>query len=96
MTRRGVLGRKASALYIEIAPQDAARLGITEECEVTVESRRGAIKGKAKVTEKVPAGMLFIPFHFAEAAANMLTAAVCDNTSGTPAFKINAVKLKRS
>jgi len=38
--------------------------------------------------------MVFLPFHFAEAGANVLTAAVIDPDSETPAYKINAVKVE--
>lgn len=95
MTRRGALGKKLGGLYIEISPDDAAAAGIADGERITVESRRGSVSGAAKVTDRVPRGMLFIPFHFTEAKANNITAAVCDATSETPAFKVNAARVRR-
>lgn len=59
--------------YVEINPQNAAKLGIKDGDTVKVISRRGNVKVKAKVTDIVDEDVVFMPFHFAEGAANMLT-----------------------
>ncbi len=95
MTRRSAAALKQNELYIEINPADAAELGAEEGDFITAESRRGAVTGRASVTRKVPEGMVFIPFHFAESPTNQITAAALDPTSETPAFKVNSVKLRK-
>lgn len=95
MTRRGAPGRHLKELYIEINPADAKNLALAEGETLTVTSRRGSVSGRARITEKVAPGMVFLPFHFAEAPANLLTAAVWDPTSETPGFKVSAVRLSK-
>jgi predicted molibdopterin-dependent oxidoreductase YjgC len=82
-------------LHIEINPVDAEQIGVREGELLCVSSRRGEVRGKAKITEKVPPKMVFVPFHFGEAPANALTAAAIDPTSETPAFKISAVRVQK-
>jgi formate dehydrogenase alpha subunit len=97
MTRRSpTLERQAPEAYVEINPKDAETLGIGDRGEVKVSSRRGEIIIKAKVTEKVPPKTVFIPFHFAEAAANRLTIAALDPKAKIPEFKVCAVNLERA
>lgn len=93
MTRRSAPGEFITALYIEINPSDAEKANVTDETLIRIISRRGSVEGAARVTETVPPGVVFLPFHFAEAAANNLTANVWDKTSETPPFKISAVKV---
>lgn len=95
MTRRSAPGEFITELYVEINPLDAKKLGADEGDMLRVASRRGRVEGAARVTETVPPGVLFLPFHFAEAAANNLTAAVWDPVSETPPFKISAVKVEK-
>lgn len=95
MTRRSAPGLFMKELYIEINPEDAQRMGLSEGDRFKVVSRRGNVEGAAKVTDRVPEGMVFLPFHFAEAPANLLTASVWDPTSETPPFKISAVRIER-
>ena len=95
MTRRSALSGKEKELYIEINPKDAAALSINNEDFMTAESRRGEVSGRARLSERVPAGMVFIPFHFSESAANQITASALDPTSETPAFKVNSVRLRK-
>jgi len=76
-----------------IHPEDAARLGVATDEEVGVESRRGAIKVKARVTEKVPPGVIFIPFHFGESPANALTNPALDPVAKIPEYKVAAARI---
>ncbi|MHA2059778.1 MAG: molybdopterin dinucleotide binding domain-containing protein, partial [Candidatus Ranarchaeia archaeon] len=62
---------------------------------VKVSSRRGNIKIKAFVTDIVDDGAVFIPFHFAEAAANVLTNPALDPIAKIPEFKVCAVSIKK-
>jgi formate dehydrogenase alpha subunit len=79
--------------FVEIHPQDAARLGIAPDQMVTVASRRGEITVRALVSERSRPGVVFIPFHFAEAAANALTNTVRDEKCKIPELKVCAVRI---
>ncbi|MBI5361349.1 MAG: formate dehydrogenase subunit alpha [Planctomycetes bacterium] len=80
--------------YVEVNPEDAERLGFQHGQHVNVTSRRGTIKIKANVTDKVPPGTVFIPFHFAECAANILTNNALDPVSKIPEYKVCAVRIE--
>jgi predicted molibdopterin-dependent oxidoreductase YjgC len=58
-----------------------------------VTSRRGEVVLRASVTEKTTIGVVFIPFHFAEAAANLLTNDALDPQAKIPEFKACAVQV---
>ncbi len=80
---------------VEISPQDAQELNITDGEIIEVASRRGKVRAKAKVTEKSDEGVVFMSFHFHEAAANLLTIAALDPISKIPEYKVCAVKVKK-
>ncbi len=93
MTRRtDALNSEVPAGYVEINPEDAKRLGVRSGMEVTLETRRGKIAATAKVTQRVPQGSIFVPFHFSESCANILTNPALDPTCKMPEFKVCAVK----
>jgi formate dehydrogenase major subunit len=81
--------------YMEMNPGDMERMKIGPEEQVKVSSRRGAIEIKATPSERVVAGSVFIPFHFAEAAANMLTNEALDPTSKIPELKVAACRIEK-
>ncbi len=81
---------------VEINPQDAQELKVEDGEFVEVISRRGKIKAKAKVTEKSGKGVVFMSFHFREAAANLLTNAALDPVAKIPEYKVCAVKIKKT
>lgn len=85
----------APEAYVEINEEDAKNLGIGEGQKVKVKSRRGEISIKAKVSLRSPKGVLFIPIHFEEASANILTNDLLDPKSKTPEFKVCAVKIEK-
>lgn len=91
MTRRSKLDDIYPEPTVEIHPADARNLGIQAGEWIRVRSRRGAIRVKSIITERSPQGMLFIPFHFAEAAANELTNDVRDPQAKIPDYKVCAV-----
>jgi formate dehydrogenase alpha subunit len=96
MTRRSEkLDREVPAGYVEISPEDADRLGLGKSEMVRVISRRGEIETTAWITRRVPPGTVFIPFHFAEAAANMLTNPALDPVAKIPEYKVAAVRVEK-
>ncbi|GAB4113172.1 MAG: formate dehydrogenase subunit alpha [Candidatus Caldatribacteriota bacterium] len=80
---------------VEISPQDAKELNIKDGEMVEVSSRRGKIRAKTQITEKSGKGVVFMSFHFYEAAANLLTNAALDPISKIPEYKVCAVKVKK-
>jgi len=81
---------------VEINPEDALQLGIRPDNGlVEVASRRGKVNVKAKVADKVPPGVVFMTFHFKEAAANLLTIDVLDPLAKIPELKVCAVKIQK-
>jgi formate dehydrogenase alpha subunit len=82
--------------FIEINPEDARTLDINGGASVKVSSRRGSIVLKATVTKKLQKGLVFIPFHFREAAANVLTSSTAlDPIAKIPSFKVSAVRIEK-
>jgi predicted molibdopterin-dependent oxidoreductase YjgC len=61
-----------------------------------VASRRGEIQAKAQISENAVEGTIFIPFHYATAAANMLTNAALDPTAKIPEYKVCAVRIEKA
>ena len=94
MTRRSKLDDIYPEPTVEIHPQDATPLGISAGDWIKVRSRRGEIEVKTLITERSPQGMVFIPFHFAEAAANELTLDARDPTAKIPDYKMCAVAIE--
>jgi predicted molibdopterin-dependent oxidoreductase YjgC len=94
MSRRSPgLDAIAPAAKVEINPQDAARLAIVEGDPVRVTSRRGHVVAAAHVTRRSPPGTVFMTFHYAEAAANLLTIDALDPQAKIPEFKACAVRI---
>lgn len=93
LTRNSQLDDLYPEALVEVNPADAARLGISDNQAVRVSSRRGSIVLRTKVTYKTTMGVLFIPFHFAEAAANLLTIDALDPLAKIPEYKACAVRL---
>ncbi len=80
--------------FVEISGSDAKKIGVENGKMVNVFSRRGKIKARLQVSEKAVDGTIFIPFHFAGAAANRLTNAELDPTAKIPEFKVCAIKIE--
>lgn len=96
MTRRTcILEDVDDGPYVEINPADAEKLGIKNGENVRAVTRRGTITVPALVTERVNSGMVFIPFHYREAAANLLTNDAFDPVSKIPEAKVCAVRLEK-
>jgi formate dehydrogenase major subunit len=90
------LNERAPEAYVEISLKDAARLGLQDGGMATIASRRGKIEARVKIITTAADGTVFIPFHFAKAAANKLTNAALDPISGIPELKVCAVKIGKA
>ena len=93
MTRNSVLSEAYPEARVEMHPADAEIHGIRNGDPVKVQSRRGEVILRVTVTEKTSVGVVFIPFHFAEAAANLLTNDALDPQALIPEFKACAVQV---
>ena len=79
---------------MEINPDDAKRLNINGDL-LEVRSRRGSVKVKAKVSDHLPPGVVFMTFHFKEAAVNLLTNDALDPIAKIPGYKVCAVNIRK-
>ncbi len=93
MKSEGIMDR-APESFVEISREDAGSLGIIDGKMVSVSSRRGTITAVAKISEKAVDGTIFIPFHYAQAAANRLTNTALDPVCGIPELKVCAVNIE--
>jgi formate dehydrogenase alpha subunit len=82
--------------YVEIHPEDAANLSVKEGDTVKLATRRGEIEVPARISKKVKPGLLFVPFHFAENSANVLTNSAFDPAAKIPEYKVCAVKIEKA
>ena len=89
------LNQLASSSYVEINEITANKLGIADGDRVRLASRRGEIETTARITEIIDEGVLFMPFHFAEGAANYLTNTARDPIAKIPELKVAAVKIEK-
>ena len=98
----GTMTRKVEGLnalnpeeLVEINPKDASAVGVSD-CEmVKIQSRRGEVVAKAKVTEASPPGMISMTFHFAESPTNVLTNPALDPVAKIPELKFTAVRIEK-
>jgi formate dehydrogenase major subunit len=97
----GAMTRRASVLddlepeaVASLAPAELRRLGIAPGARVRVTTRRGTIELKARSDSAVAPGMVFIPFCYAEAAANLLTNPQLDPWGKIPEFKYCAARVE--
>jgi len=93
LTRHSKLDELYPEARIEINPADAARLKMEDGQAVRVSSRRGTVVLRAWVTQRATVGVVFIPMHFAEAAANLLTIDALDPLAKIPEYKACAVRI---
>ncbi len=96
MTRRCEhLDSEMPELITDLNPDDGKRLEIKNGDYIRVSSRRGSIVSRVHLTDRVKAGMIFMPLHFEEAAANLLTNPALDPVSKTPEYKVCGVRLEK-
>jgi len=96
MTRRSGSLRLKAEDALEIHPADAAARGIADGDPVAIASAHGEARARARITTRVPAGVLFLSFHFPETGANQLPGGVRDRISGCPEYKVTAVEVRRA
>ena len=96
MTGRSAIEEAFPEAICEMHPDDAKELGLETGDWIDVSSRRGTITLRVLVTGRSPQGTIFIPFHFAEAAANLLTLDRVDERAKIPDYKNTAVKIEKS
>jgi predicted molibdopterin-dependent oxidoreductase YjgC len=95
MTRRSVgLDSREPVPVVDINPIDALELCVSEGDTLRVTSRRGSMLIGARISDRQARGQIFIPFHFREAAANLLTNPRLDPYAKIAEFKISAVKVE--
>lgn len=94
MTRRTPDLRLLPEETLDVHPEDAARLGLSDGAAVRVTSRWGAAVLSARTTRAVRPGEVFAAFHFPEAEINALTSSHTDDVTGCPEFKVTAVDLR--
>jgi formate dehydrogenase major subunit len=97
----GAMTRRASVLddlepeaVASLAPADLRHMGLKPGARIRVSTRRGAIELKARADGAIPPGMVFIPFCYVEAAANILTNPQLDPIGKIPEFKFCAAKVE--
>ena len=90
------LNELAPECFVEISEQDAEAYNIGDGDFLKIRSRRGEIEARAKLSEEAVKGTVFIPFHFAKAAANKLTNSALDPVAKIPEYKVCAVQIEKA
>jgi formate dehydrogenase alpha subunit len=94
----GTMSRRSKVLVelrpegtAEMHPSDATKLGLIEHDLVALTSKRGRLETTLHITEKSPPGVVFMPFHWHEAPANILTSDALDPVAKIPEYKVSAI-----
>ncbi|WP_405595452.1 formate dehydrogenase subunit alpha [Streptomyces sp. NBC_01410] len=95
MTRRGGNLRLDPVDHLDLHPDDAARYGLRDGKQVTVESRHGRALLVARVGEETAPGQVFCSFHFPASGVNSLTSDRSDTVTSCPEYKVTAVRVSR-
>jgi formate dehydrogenase alpha subunit len=97
MTRRStLLDREFPRMFVQIHPADAAAMGIRHTDKVRVSTRRGELVVAPAITDRVKPGVLWMPFHFTEAPANLLTNDAFCPIARTGEYKVCAAKVEKA
>jgi len=97
MTRNSPsLHREMPKGFMEVNPDDAKKIGLKEGGSAKLVSRRGSIVADVHITTRVEKGTVFMPFHFAEASANVLTNTAFDPIAKIPELKVCSVRLEKA
>jgi formate dehydrogenase alpha subunit len=96
MTRRSEpLSWREPRNYAEVSAEDAAAVGVRDGGPVVIHGRRGQVRTQARVSRRVSPGVVFLPFHWKEAPANLLTQDFAlDPLAKIPEFKVCTVRLE--
>ncbi len=81
--------------FVEINPNDAKNYNIEDREVVSVSTRRGSIRIKAKISGRIQPNTIFIPFHFYESCANRLTIDALDPACKIPEYKVCSCKIEK-
>ena len=92
--RESGLDAKQSEAFVELHPSDARKRGIHHGDMVEVATRRGSVQLRAVMSRQVRPGCIWMPLHFAEARANVLTNDVGDAVTGTAEYKVCAAEVR--
>ena len=84
---------KQDGCFIEMNPLDSTALDVGQGARVTVATRRGEVQANVRVTQRVGEGRIWMPLHFAEARANLLTVDAGDAVTGTGEYKVCAARV---
>jgi predicted molibdopterin-dependent oxidoreductase YjgC len=96
MTRKSaVINQVSPTGYVELNTEDAKKLNISDGDTVEVISHRGNVTTLAKVTDNIEIGWLFMPFHFSEGPANILTIDALDPIAKIPEYKTCAATIRK-
>lgn len=96
MTRKsGISDQKQKECFVEINTTTASKYGISDKEQVKVITRRGSISALARVSKRVREDSIWMPFHFVEAPANILTNDVFDPVTATAEYKCCAAELEK-
>ncbi len=94
MTRKiNILEREAPLPFVEINSEDAKSLGIRNDEFVILKSKYGEVEVQARISDNVPRGIVFMPFHYSEAPVNRITNPHLDPKARIPELKVTAVKI---
>jgi formate dehydrogenase major subunit len=94
MTRRTANIELLDRDWLEIHPDDAARLWIETGDKISVRSRVGRIETEARVTDRIEPGHVFTAFHFPEVRTNLLIGQSADVNTSCPEYKVVAVDVR--
>jgi formate dehydrogenase major subunit len=93
MTRRSSTLALLPEEEVEMNPADADKRGIADGQRVAIVSRWGEAQARARLTEDVPAGAVYLTFHFPDSGANRVTSDVVDRLCDCPEYKVTAVEI---
>ncbi len=99
MTMTGQVAELVRAVpkpYVEINPDDAREWGISDKQTVKVITRRGELKLRTRVIDLPKRGTIFIPWHWSEKLANLLTTDAVDPGSKEPEYKVCAARIEKA
>ena len=95
MTRRSLgLDSREPVPTVELSPADAAEMGVRDGDAVRITSRRNSIEIAVRLSPRVARHQVFVPMHYREAAANLLTNPALDPYAHIPEFKVCAVRIE--
>jgi predicted molibdopterin-dependent oxidoreductase YjgC len=95
MRESGITDKQVDPFF-EISAEDAGALGLAEGDWARLVSRRGDLQARARITDRVFPGLVWMALHFAEQKVNWLTHDVGDSLIGTPEYKVSAVRVERA